>query len=283
MASSAVAHEPAPRLSRRHESGAGSARGLLLTVLGELVLPGNRSAWTSAFIDVLQRLGVAEKAARQALMRTAADGWLSSQRIGRRTCWTLTPDAERLLTEGSERIYGFAGAAEGWDGRWLVILARAPETERPTRHLLRTRLGWAGFGSPAPGVWVSTHPERLDEAETVLADVGVPDAQIFLGIHAGGHDPIAIVREAWDLEDVGRRYGQFLAEFLHPTAGDPLTGLIELVHAWRRFPALDPALPRQLLPEPWIGVAAAEIFGHRHAELSSAATAEWGRISATSR
>ena len=62
-----------------------SARGLLFTVLGEFVLPTGGPAWTSAFIDVLGRLGVEEKATRQALMRTAADGWLASERVGRRT------------------------------------------------------------------------------------------------------------------------------------------------------------------------------------------------------
>src|SRR3954453_15226855 len=81
--------EAAPTLSRRHAGGAESARGLLLTVLGELVLPTGGSALTAAFIDVLGRLGVEEKATRQALMRTAADGWLASERQGRRTVWTL--------------------------------------------------------------------------------------------------------------------------------------------------------------------------------------------------
>ena len=64
----------APSMSRRHAAGAESARGLLLTVLGEFVLPAGGLAWTSALIDVLGRLGIEEKATRQALMRTASDG-----------------------------------------------------------------------------------------------------------------------------------------------------------------------------------------------------------------
>src|SRR5580692_12910277 len=111
-----------PELSRRHAAGAESARGLLFTVLGEFVLPAGGSAWTSAFIDVFARLGVEEKAARQALMRTAADGWLSPERIGRRTVWRLTPAAERLLRDGTERIFGFTAAADDWDGRWTVVI-----------------------------------------------------------------------------------------------------------------------------------------------------------------
>src|SRR3954454_21606861 len=107
--------EPTPTLSRRHARGAESARGLLLTILGELVLPAGGSALTSAFIGVLGRLGVEEKATRQALMRTAADGWLVSERQGRRTVWTLSPDARRLLTDGADRIYCFHGVQPDWD------------------------------------------------------------------------------------------------------------------------------------------------------------------------
>src|SRR6478735_10864517 len=151
----------APTLSRRHAAGAPSARGLLFTVLGEFALPAGGAAWTSAVIDVLGRLGVEEKATRQALMRTAADDWLVAERVGRRTCWQLTPAAERLLIDGTERIYSFTGVATDWDGRWVVVLVRTPETERATRHLLRTRLAWAGLGTPAPGVWVGTRAQRL--------------------------------------------------------------------------------------------------------------------------
>ena len=273
------AADTAPTMSRRHAAGAESARSLLFTILGEFVLPAGGSAWTSAFIEVFGRLGIEEKAARQALMRTAADGWLAAQRVGRRTCWRLTPNAERLLTEGTDRIYGFTGSAADWDGRWLIVLARVPETDRPARHLLRTRLAWAGFGSPAPGVWVSTYPDRAREAEAVLADAGVlDDAQLFCAEHEGGA-LATLVRQAWDLDAIEARYEQFLAEFGSPAARDPLRRTVELVHAWRRFPWTDPALPRDLLPRRWSGLKAATLFARRHARWTADAQAEWHRIS----
>ncbi len=274
---SLTAADDTPALSRRHAAGAESARGLLLTVMGEFVLPGGGSAWTSAFIDVLGRLGIEEKASRQALMRTAAAGWLTSQRVGRRTMWTLSPNAERMLTEGTERIYGFRGARREWDGRWLLVLVRVPETDRPARHLLRTRLTWAGFGSPAPGVWISTHPDRGTEAERVLAEAGLlADAQVFLAEHRGGELP-AMVRQAWDLDAIEREYEEFLTEFADIT-GDPLAQLVQLVHAWRRFPSVDPELPAELLPAHWNGARAAELFQQHHDAWTRDAAAEWARI-----
>ena len=92
----------APTLSRRDAAGAPSARGLLFTLLGEFVLTGGGTAWTSAVIAAFARLGIEEKATRQALMRTAAAGWLRAEKSGRRTRWHLTDAARRLLTDGAD-------------------------------------------------------------------------------------------------------------------------------------------------------------------------------------
>jgi len=268
-----------PRLTRRHTAGPESAKGLLFTVLGEFVLPSGGAAWTSAFIDALGRLGVEEKSCRQALMRTAADGWLTADRAGRRASWRLTGSGVRLLTEGTQRIYGFAAARDDWDGRWLMILARTPESERPARHRLRTRLRWAGFGSPAPGIWLSPDAGLQAEAERVLAEAGLlEEAQIFLASHSGGGELAALARQAWDLDQIEQQYEQFIAEFGDVDCADPLTRIIELVHAWRRFPWLDPLLPGRLLPAGWSGTRAAGVFERQHDRWSAAARAEWQRI-----
>ncbi|MEJ7704563.1 MAG: hypothetical protein WKF47_13200 [Geodermatophilaceae bacterium] len=47
-------------------------------------------------------------------------------------------------------MYTFASETPDWDGEWLVLLVSVPETERGLRRRARTRLAWAGFGSPAP-------------------------------------------------------------------------------------------------------------------------------------
>jgi phenylacetic acid degradation operon negative regulatory protein len=272
------ADEHGPTLPRRHAAGTDSARSVLFTVLGELVLPTGGEAWTSAFIDVFGRLRVEEKAARQALMRTAADGWLSSERVGRRTVWRLTPAAERLLRDGTERIFGFTAVAADWDGRWTIVIARTPETERAARHVLRTRLRWAGFGHVMPGVWLSPRRDRGEEVRQILAEAGLPDGYLFTAEHQGGSPLAAMVGHAWDLDDLAREYDEFIAAFSGSVSAHPLVRVIDLVHAWRRFPWIDPGLPAQFLPAPWSGSTAAGLFARRHAQWSGEALAEWKRL-----
>ena len=42
-------------------------------------------------------------------------------------------------------------------------------------------------------------------------------------------------------------YRSFLADYAGDRPADPIARLIGLVHRWRRFPWIDPNLPRQLL------------------------------------
>ena len=274
-----AAADPTPTLSRRHAAGAPSARGLLFTLLGEFVLPGDGTAWTSAVLAAFARLGVEEKTTRQALMRTAASGWLDAEKVGRRTRWRLTASAQKMLTDGANRIYSFTGPAEGWDGRWLLVYARIPESDRRGRHVVRTRLSWAGFGSLGPGLWISPRTDREDEAISVLREAGVAaDAHVFVARRSGLADVQVMVAAAWDLGAIEEQYEAFIEEFRTVAPADVLARQVELVHAWRRFPSIDPVLPRELLPARWSGLKAAQLFADRHRRWSGEAMREWKRL-----
>ena len=127
-------------LPRRQGGGSGSARSLLLTILGEYVLPSSDPVWTSALVEVMAGLDVEEKAARQALARTAADGLIAPLKHGRQVQWELTNTGRRLLTDGAQRIYSFGAERTEWDGQWLLVLVTVPESRRDVRYRLRTQL-----------------------------------------------------------------------------------------------------------------------------------------------
>jgi phenylacetic acid degradation operon negative regulatory protein len=261
--------------------GVASARSWLLTVLGEFVLPSSEPAWTSTIVTTLTGLGLEEKASRQALARTAADGLIEAERIGRRARWHLTEPGRHLLTEGAQRIYSFGGRTTAWDGRWLVLTIAVRESQRDLRHRLRTRMTWAGFGSPGSNLWVSPDPDREAEAKELLDELGLSSTALsFTGPFAGIGSARDLVRLAWNLDDLAARYQRFVREFagLRPGTGQrSLLAQIRLVHEWRRFPFLDPRLPAELLPPQWIGARAAAVFHDRHTAWHDAAQAQWRR------
>lgn len=254
-----------------------SAKALLLTILGECVLPHSGSLWTSTVVGALEQLDVEERNARQAAARLADQGIVHSVKHGRRARWQLTDDGRRLLTEGTKRIYEFGANGDTWDGRWLLVLCSVPEEQRAKRHQLRTRLGFAGFGFVAPGVAISPHVDRENTANSVLKDLGLlPGAMVLRAEPGDLVDAAELLDRAWALDSLAARYDEFITAFGRRSPandGERFAALIELVHEWRRFPFIDPEIPPRLLPSGWPGHQAKELFDGRHGEWAPGATA----------
>jgi phenylacetic acid degradation operon negative regulatory protein len=260
---------------RRRSVGAPAARSLLLTVLGEYVLPRSGSVWQETLVAALASLGYTQQAARQALARSTRDGWLRTERHGRRARVLLTDGNAELLRTGAERIYSF-GRPWQWDGRWLVVVLRVPEERRAVRHQLRSRLAWTGLGSLGGGVWLTPHVERERELASAISDEPAAAAHSFVAESGAIGDPEQLVAAAWDLDRVRAQYGAFIDDFsrVRPTTTEAcFRQQTLLVHAWRKFPFLDPDLPAELLPARWPRARGHALFEDRHRRWESRARA----------
>ncbi len=247
---------------------------MLLTLLGEFVLPAGGSAWTQTIVGCLRVLDVEEKNARQALSRLAEQGFVRGSRSGRRVRWHLTPTGVDLLTRGTERIYGFGGGRDEWDGRWLVVVLAAPEDVRPVRHQLRSRLGFLGLGFLGTALALTPHVEREAAVMSVLKDLGLAGGAVVLRAEVGDLSPSDLLPRAWDLAGLSEGYRAFVRAFesRQPVqARAQFVALASLVHAWRRFPFVDPELPGELLVPDWPGRRAKALFDERHARWASGA------------
>jgi len=258
---------------RRRSVGAPAARSLLLTILGEFVLPRDEAVWQETLVDALVSVGYTQQAARQALARSVRDGWLTTERFGRRARVSLSSRTASLLATGASRIYSF-GDPWDWDGRWLVLILRVPEERREVRHQLRTRLAWAGLGSMGGGVWLTPHVEREAELRAAVLDAPAAEATSFVASLGLFGSPQDVAAAAWDLDAVREHYETFIEDFsaIGPSSAEAFFRMQTLlVHAWRKFPFLDPDLPAELLPAGWPRRGAYDLFSGRHARWSQPA------------
>jgi phenylacetic acid degradation operon negative regulatory protein len=219
--------------------------------------------WQETLIEALGAFGYKTPAARQAIARSVAAGWLRTERQGRRSRLSLTGETTQMLATGARRIYSF-GDPWDWDGRWLLVVLRVPEERRDVRHQVRTRLAWAGFGSLGGGLWITPHVERERELSDVDSAAELLSFQAALGTLG---DPTKVLAEAWDLDAVARAYGDFVDRFgrLRPKAPEAVfRAQTQLVHEWRKFPFLDPDLPEAMLPVRWPRAQALTVFRDRH-------------------
>ena len=265
---------------RRRSVGSPATRSLLLTVLGEYVLPRSGEVWQETLVAALCSLGYTEQAARQALQRSTRDGWLQTERRGRRSRLALTDASRELLATGAARIYSFGRPWE-WDGRWLIVVLRVPEHRRAVRHQLRSRLAWAGLGSLGGGVWLTPHVEREAELTAAIREEPDAEARSFVAELGAMGDPEDLIADAWDVESVREQYQAFIDDFVRLRPSTPEGCFRQqtlLVHAWRRFPFLDPDLPASVLPADWPRDRAHALFVERHERWQPAARAYFEQL-----
>jgi phenylacetic acid degradation operon negative regulatory protein len=238
----------------------------LLTILGSIVAPLGISVWQETLVNALTILGATVPAARQAVARAVGDGWLTSQRVGRRSRMALSDETHSGLLTGHQRTMSFGQPTE-WAGEWLFVALTVPEDSRALRHHFRTELGWLGFGSLGNGLWISPHPENEAATLRLLNSAEGPgDAYVFTAARPATHTPQQLAAAAWDMEKLRARYLDFIAAYEHAAPRTPtekFAAWVEMVTRWRHFPLVDPELPERLLPSDWPRQRAYELFHRR--------------------
>jgi phenylacetic acid degradation operon negative regulatory protein len=251
---------------------------LTMTLLGAYVVPHDQLVWSGGLVALLAEFGVSSGGARVALARMVRRGRLERVKDGRRTWYRPTAGTVALLEEGDRRIFSLG--RQPHDGTlWTVLWHAIPEELRAERGRLGRRLRFLGFGSVQDGMWISPH-DREREVAGLIEDLQIGEhAGVLLGRPAASLDFRAFASRAWDLDALGERYRAFVDEFA-PFAKANARRLDDrgaflvrtrLVHVFRRFPALDPELPDELIPAPRHRAAAVALFHELYERLATAA------------
>ena len=270
--------------TRRRSDGNPSARSLLISVLGQWVGPRDTPVWTTTLVGALEALGIEERAARQAVNRTAADGWLEGEQVGRYTRWRLTEQGRRLIGSAMPRVQRSILVEPEWDGTFLLLAIVGAGPDRATRDRLAAGLDFEGFGALTPSLWVAVGQAPRSGADAVLEAVGLVDDVVVLSASAvpGATTPAEVVALAWDLESAAQAHEAFIATFEEAAPIDDREAFAlrtRLAHEWRDLLSVDPSLPTELLPEDWAGTRARAVFQRRFAEWAAPATSYYTILS----
>ncbi len=250
------------------------ARSALFDLYGDYLRSRGGRAPVAALVKLLAPLGIAPPAVRTAVSRMVRQGWLHPLRLNSGPGYLLTPKAARRLDEAAARIYRTGRI--GWDGRFDLILLQAP-TARRDRQRLSGNLAFLGYGMLDEQTWVAPRPG--EDVDALLTEAGVSFERFTAAHTAGTSGAMAVVRRAWDLDEIGEAYERFVARqrpllaAVNARSGDEIAYAtrFRLVHAWRTFLFRDPQLPPALLPERWPGTSAAAFFDRHAARLRPAA------------
>src|SRR6266545_2438806 len=215
------------------------ARSALFDLYGDYLRPRGGRAPVASLVRLLAPLGITAPAVRTAVSRMVRQGWLHPLRLSTGPGYLLTPKAARRLDEAAARIYRTHRVT--WEGTFdLVVLD--PPGARPGRARLAQNLAFLGYGSIDETTWVATR--AAEELDSLLTEAGLRFERFTAQHAAGTAGATALVRRAWNLDEISNAYEQFVR---------------------------DPQLPPALLPERWAGQTAAAFFDRHATRLRPAA------------
>jgi phenylacetic acid degradation operon negative regulatory protein len=243
------------------------SKSLMVTLFGDSIAPRSGGLWLSELIELLRPFHINERLVRTSTFRLAEEGWLTSERRGRRSRYLLTSAGMNRIENAHRRIYD--PPPRQWAGLWTVVILSKTGNHVADRAELRRELEWEGFGTLAPGIAV--HPcadrmalisvlDRLRLRENAI----VMEAQDLKTVAALPTN--ALMADCWNLGALAMLYEGFLVRFrsVLPMVQnvDEQTGFVVqtlLIHAYRRVVLHDPRFPTELLPPDWPGHAAYDL------------------------
>jgi phenylacetic acid degradation operon negative regulatory protein len=238
---------------RREPSRTGS---IAITIFGDAIVPRGGGVWLGTLLAFFRGIGIEDGAVRTAMSRLTSDEWLERRRVGRNSFYRLAARGRATFEAATRQIY--VPRHPSWNGHIACILSSDRD--------VGAALAEAGFGQPAPGLWIAPGAPTLPQAAAGAMRL---DATVEPGLRR------RLAAEAWPIDRMAASYRRFLDDFaplrddvaggLRLSPAEAFTARILTIHFFRRVILRDPALPLELLPEHWPGEAArrltAELYG----------------------
>ncbi|WP_374981079.1 phenylacetic acid degradation operon negative regulatory protein PaaX [Pseudomonas solani] len=259
------------------------ASSLIITLYGDAIEPHGGTVWLGSLIQLLEPIGVNERLIRTSIFRLTKEGWLTAEKVGRRSYYSLTGTGRRRFEKAFKRVY--SSSLPAWDGSWcLVMLSQLPQEKRKQ---VREELEWQGFGAISPIVLACPRCDRMDVNATLQDLEALEETIVF---ETTAQDVLASralrmqVRESWNIDELATHYSEFIQLFrplwqalreqeaLQPQ--DCFLARTLLIHEYRKLLLRDPQLPDELLPGDWEGRAARQLCRNIY-RLVHAKAEEW--------
>lgn len=250
---------------------------LIITLFGDVVSQHGGSIWLSSLVDALAPFGISDRLVRTSAFRLVKDGWLETERVGRRSYYRFSAYGASEYERAARRIYALGH--KSWNGRWQILIPRGIPDKK--REPFRRSLHWQGFRAIAAGTFAKPGEGSATLLQT-LRDFNASDKVLVLEADSSelssGELLRSMVHDCWQLDEVARAYREFLAHFRplaswlqrHP-APEPRTAFIArtlLIQDYRRILLQDSHLPDALLPPEWPGAAAMNMAGEVYRALA---------------
>lgn len=231
-----------------------------ITIFGDAAQPRGGRIAMSALQDLATHMGIEGNALRTAMSRLAKEGWVTRDKHGRHSFYSLSPEGKEAFIPATERIYQTFPPAK--QGHWAIAVP--PPGQKPV-------LG--GLALKGAALFTQINGQKLDELRrldnlVVCGNVApIPDWVNDIAIPADLTERYQTLFETMRACERISRYGL--------TPLDAITARCLIIHHWRRIVLRHPPLPAELIPNNWIGGACATLVAQAYRELVGLSEAWW--------
>ncbi len=256
------------------------AKSLIITFFGDTVFPYGGTIWLGSLVKFMKEFGISEKLTRTSIFRLTKEGWLSSKKFGRESYYSLSDFAIDKFIKAHYSVYAYDEQDDDRD--WIVLFTSAIENSFELE--LAKTLKKQGFANPSKHVYM--HPNyKIEYMQDILIKNELQNKVILVKgpIQMPMNKEIMkdMVHKYWDLEDVEKRYQDFITKF---RAVFSLKNSLEdftpkqcfilrilLIHEFRRALLFDPKLGNDLISIDWLGKAAASLVESLYSSIHNQA------------
>ncbi|WP_241556929.1 phenylacetic acid degradation operon negative regulatory protein PaaX [Marinomonas hwangdonensis] len=256
------------------------ASSLVITLYGDTIEPHGGTVWLGSLIKLLEPMGINERLMRTTIFRLTQEGWLTNEKVGRKSYYSLTGSGRRKFEQAFRRVY--TPYQTVWDGSWCLIMTHTLNADE--RKQLLDELNWQGF-TVLTGHLIGSPNATLSDVNTVLASLGLQNKVITFQTHQqeelAGVQVRTLAKDSWELDKLGAHYQDFIdlfrpvwQELSEKDQIDPESSFLTrtlLIHEFRKRLLRDPQLPEELLPGDWEGRAARQLCRNIYRKVSPAA------------
>ncbi len=244
------------------------AKSLIITFFGDTVFPFGGTIWLGSLVKFMEEFEVSEKLTRTSIFRLTKEGWLTSQKFGRESYYTISDMAVDKFIKAHYRVYAYDEQEN--DNDWIVLFTSSLEQDEEFE--LSKTLKKEGFANPSKYTYMHPH-YKMEYIQDILIKNELQNKVILIKgpLHMPMNKEITkeMVNKFWDLKDVENRYRDFITIFRRiyslKTPIEEFTPRqcfiisILLIHEYRRAVLYDPKLGNQFISSDWLGKSAASL------------------------
>jgi len=192
--------------------------------------------------------GVNVDTIRRAITHMRSRGWIKGNLM--------------VTTQGQKRLNTFIPEArkypKRWEGVWYMVSFDIPERIAWKRNNLRTSLGRMGFGKLHASLWISPYNFLGDVVKYCKSEQLQKFVLPAISDKVGTRQSCELADQVWHLEKLNDDYRTWIEEYKKGIA-DPEQHF-KLIFEYSALLRHDPFLHKPLLPSPWYGEKAHQLF-----------------------